>query len=824
MAGGRRHAFPGRDEQTAVEGQMAVRLTYPGVYVVEQASGVRTISGVSTSTALFVGMTERGPVGQPVALRTADQFDDRFGGSVTFGEMAVQVRQFFLNGGAEAYVIRPRTAGMEQAAITLQNEAGADVLRLRAREPGLAGSALRVVIDYDTPTPERTFNLEVFRRTEGPGGAVTISENEFYADLTMDDADPRHVGTVLANQSALVEPDDTAAIALTLTGPGFSQGGLILDGADDEVAATTLQGLLAEGRVLRVSVDGGTPVTVTLPDIPAPVGPASLADFLTAAETAINTALEADGQAGRVAVTLQAFGGGRSLRIASTAAERAGVTVTPAPTASGAGRLQLGAAAGGIELSSFSPLRPRPSGYVTTLSTAAGSADLGRIGAVAAADRAGVRDWSFTDGTTEGTGTGGVTFAGAGTRFREGAASDAGIGSLQNLAAHLTTLAASIGAPVAQGWSVRRIGLRLSFQPRGAAPNAGLAAAYSTGDGGGGGQNLGAAGAIADPAQARGPAAYSLGTAGLGAGQTDGLDGADGGIPELADYDAAFTVARREIDLFNLMLLPRGPGQTDAARALLWGAASAFCQQVRAFLLVDPPSEAGTGWGDVDAVREGIAALRLGMVTDHAAVYWPRLRGASRTGAIDPCGTVAGIMARTDTRRGVWKAPAGVEAATLGARGFEHAMSDPENGVINPQAVNALRQFASGGVVWGARTMAGFDNSGSEYNYVPVRRTALFLQESLYRGLQFAVFEPNDEPLWAQIRLAAGAFMHNLFRQGAFQGAKASDAYLVRCDETTTTQNDINLGRVNVLVGFAPLKPAEFVVLTVRQLAGQVQS
>ena len=181
-------------------------------------------------------------------------------------------------------------------------------------------------------------------------------------------------------------------------------------------------------------------------------------------------------------------------------------------------------------------------------------------------------------------------------------------------------------------------------------------------------------------------------------------------------------------------------------------------------------------------------------------------------------------MSRTDTRRGVWKAPAGLEASILGATGLEYLVSDVENGVTNPQAINTLRRFFSGAVVWGSRTMAGFDNSGeSDYNQIPVRRTALFIEESLYRGLQFAVFEPNDEPLWAQIRLAAGAFMQNLFRQGAFQGSKASDAYEVRCDASTTTQNDINLGRVNVIVAFAPLRPAEFVVLTVRQLAGQVQ-
>jgi phage tail sheath protein FI len=185
---------------------------------------------------------------------------------------------------------------------------------------------------------------------------------------------------------------------------------------------------------------------------------------------------------------------------------------------------------------------------------------------------------------------------------------------------------------------------------------------------------------------------------------------------------------------------------------------------------------------------------------------------------------VAGVMARTDGARGVWKAPAGLEATIRGVVGAERRISDPENGIINPRALNAIRVFPGGLVVWGARTLVGFDGSGNiDDKYVPVRRTMLFIEESLYRGLHFAVFEPNDEPLWAQIRLAAGSFMNGLFRQGAFAGSRSTDAYFVRCDETTTQPSDINLGIVNVIVGFAPLKPAEFVVLTVRQIAGQVQ-
>jgi phage tail sheath protein FI len=156
---------------------------------------------------------------------------------------------------------------------------------------------------------------------------------------------------------------------------------------------------------------------------------------------------------------------------------------------------------------------------------------------------------------------------------------------------------------------------------------------------------------------------------------------------------------------------------------------------------------------------------------------------------------------------------------------LDYVLSDQENGVLNPLGLNCLRTFpVYGSVSWGARTMEGADALASEWKYVPVRRLALFIEESLYRGTQFVVFEPNDEPLWAQIRLSVGTFMNNLFRQGAFQGSTPQEAYLVRCDSSTTTQADIDLGIVNIVVGFAPLKPAEFVIIQIQQLAGQSQS
>jgi phage tail sheath protein FI len=181
-------------------------------------------------------------------------------------------------------------------------------------------------------------------------------------------------------------------------------------------------------------------------------------------------------------------------------------------------------------------------------------------------------------------------------------------------------------------------------------------------------------------------------------------------------------------------------------------------------------------------------------------------------------------MARTDTDRGVWKAPAGLQATLTGVPDLAVRLSDDQNGQLNPLGINCLRAFpVVGRVVWGARTLAGADMLASDWKYVPVRRLALYLEESLYRGTQWVVFEPNDEPLWAQIRLSVGSFMHEQFRQGAFQGATPREAYFVKCDGETTTQADRDRGIVNILVGFAPLKPAEFVVIRLQQIAEQLE-
>ncbi len=313
-------------------------------------------------------------------------------------------------------------------------------------------------------------------------------------------------------------------------------------------------------------------------------------------------------------------------------------------------------------------------------------------------------------------------------------------------------------------------------------------------------------------------------------------DGEDGDDLETEDYCGDGTesgktglYALEKADLFNLLCIPppQRDGDTDPS---VYQAALSYCVKRRALLIVDPPLSWGASAAEVTSRPiSGLSALGLtGKDARNAALYFPRVKQPDpnldqQTQTFVPCGIIAGVMARTDAQRGVWKAPAGLDASLNGIQGLQANLTDAENGKLNPLGINCLRAFpVNGRVVWGARTLRGADQLADEYKYIPVRRMALFLEESLYRGTQWVVFEPNDEPLWAQIRLNIGAFMHNLFRQGAFQGKTPAEAYLVKCDKETTTQNDINLGIVNILVGFAPLKPAEFVIIKIQQLAGQI--
>ncbi len=276
---------------------------------------------------------------------------------------------------------------------------------------------------------------------------------------------------------------------------------------------------------------------------------------------------------------------------------------------------------------------------------------------------------------------------------------------------------------------------------------------------------------------------------------------------------------------FNLLCLPGSAFLSDGDLKTVTDAAASYAGSKRAFLIADMP----VALGSAAAGQTWLLSSNGPAPTPNAAVYFPSVRVADplapgRTRTMGASGMVAGIFARTDATRGTWKAPAGIDATMSGATPAVK-LNDADSGRLNPLAVNVLRSFAVvGDVVWGARTLFGADQRASEWKYVPVRRTALYIENSLFDGLKWVVFEPNDEPLWAQIRMNVGAFMQDLFRQSAFQGTTPKEAYVVKCDRTTTTQSDIDRGIVNILVGFAPLKPAEFVVIRIQQLAGQTQA
>jgi uncharacterized protein len=284
--------------------------------------------------------------------------------------------------------------------------------------------------------------------------------------------------------------------------------------------------------------------------------------------------------------------------------------------------------------------------------------------------------------------------------------------------------------------------------------------------------------------------------------------------------------ALAEVDLFNILCVPPDPGGDTAPE--VYRAAAEYCAARRAMLILDPPG----AWGE--ALRAGkvggIALGPLGAWPPHAArnavIYVPRVAvSAPEPGgptALPASGAVAGVWARTDAAAGVWRAPAGRDAALIRVALEPPPLTEPQLAALNRQGVNGLRALPEiGAVVWGARTLRGADSLADEYKYVPVRRTALFIEESVDRGTRWAAFEPNDERLWARLRLSVGIFLNDLFRQGAFQGATPRAAYFVKCDAETTTQADIHAGTVSIVVGFAPLKPAEFVVVKIGRLAGQ---
>jgi hypothetical protein len=658
---------------------MPVTTTYPGVYIEEVPSGVRTIVGVSTSVGAFIDFFSRGPLNKAVQIFNFGDFQREFGGFHKHSEASYAIQQFFLNGGMEAWVVRTARAGTyATASIILQNESGNPVLEVRAGrkvkdelvdDPGEWGNNLRIDIDYETTNPATRFNLTVSEAVSQDGRQVVV-QTETYRNLSMDSQDTDHAVEVVNDASKLIQLTRQSAESDTsLPVPSGSWS-----------ANATGATVVGDGDSFDVNYNSSSATATLRFDTP----PSTLEQVRRALQSAIR-------QADRDEPLL------------------AGATVKLIRLSDSDYRFQVLAGRTG---SDFDPEQ------------------------------------------------------------------------------------------------------RLAFSEVGGGTTA---------------ATLGLVTAFANVQQ------YSVGSTNNVGAQQGGTQGSDGTLPNdlpdatalrgVRDPDKSGIYALEDVDLFNILCIPRAAELNENDMRAVYGEAQLYCEERRAFLIVDIPSSTNT----LEEAREWLednASLRH----QNAAIYFPRPKipdplNNYRLRSVGPSGTIAGLYARTDSTRGVWKAPAGIEAALRNIPDLDYKLTDPENGQLNPLGLNCLRNFdIYGNVCWGSRTLVGADQQASEWKYIPVRRIALFIEESLYRGTKWVVFEPNDEPLWAQIRLNVGAFMHRLFRQGAFQGTTPREAYFVKCDKETTTQNDINLGIVNILVGFAPLKPAEFVIIKIQQIAGQIQA
>jgi len=781
---------------------MPVAPTYPGVYIEEIPSGVRTLTGVATSITAFIGYTARGPVNSPVHIFSFADFERAFDGLAVDSPVSYGVKQFFQNGGGEAYVVRV-AQGAAPARVSLLNNVtgGVAVLVVTAASEGTWGNNVQLDVDYDTVNPASLFNVTVTELVD-QGGRRVPGRTERFRNLSMNSFDASYAVDTINAGSELVRTARDAG-ALGALGAATSTSGTLTDADLNAVDATH--------KTVACNINGQGTFEFDL----APIAAGTLGNRLAALASAIAGAINAVRGAGSVTGSSDAGAGTVTITSTfSTPAERASVRFMAASQNSATAVLRLGTANGGTETDAVAPIRPVQTGTVggalglpgatfTPTGTASGAIDVQVIRGSATVATVTLHLWGTGSGTpplTAPTTVGGV------------------LAALQT-AVQSSTHAALAGAVAAL------IGRRLRVAPGPADPNVVFQFAAAGADTTADEINLIAADAAENMAR------YALGVGAATLAQAAPLLGSDGtppGVTEFQGNEANKTgfFALEDVDLFNILSLPEVAGFRDSEYRSVYMDAVAYCERRRAFLIIDLPATVDT----LPEAQAWLSGSGASLRTRNAAAYFPRLRAPdplmnSMVHDFAPSGALAGLYARTDAERGVWKAPAGTDALLSGAVGLTVALTDKENGVLNPLGLNSLRTFpVFGTVAWGARTMRGADQMADEYKYVPIRRLALFLEESLYRGTKWVVFEPNDEPLWAQIRLNLGAFMHTLFSQGAFQGKSPREAYFVKCDKETTTQNDIDLGRVNIIVGFAPLKPAEFVIIKIQQIAGQIQT
>jgi Bacteriophage tail sheath protein len=809
---------------------MAVQVSYPGVYIQEVPSGVHTITGVATSIAAFIGRASKGKMNKATRLLSLSDYVRAFGDPHPESDLANSVRLFFANGGTDCYVIRIANGGAP-ATLTLRSMDGQPALDVTAKAEGRWGDSVRLQVDYNTQNPDETFNLRVIHEEGG-----TAIATETFPNLSMNPASARFAPTFVTQSSELISIASNPALVPKLAPAnigasfaGFSMGrrslntlGPTLGHVDTLLGGLINAPLATRKSKFQISVNESTFVTVDLNPYTTGSSEGAIGVELT---SRINTALRDLSPVPTVAATIlnepaPATDIGRLLRITAANGDQTSVRVRSAASNDIAAALMLGVDQGGIEPTRYSNFRPAPSATFLAHGDLLTPGDLRNLNAIS-----NFQQNNLTGLTIDGTPVGPFslqTTSATNPWFMALPVLGSPNDNSDGIREKLKIIAAAINGTPGLAYFAEVWGYHLAIIAR-SGPFNQLPTLNTT---------PAAVPAFLTPLNdGRNGRQYTLGAVGGGPFSTAGAGGSDGVAPIESDYAGNPVLqtglrALDPVDLFNLLIIPGDIGVSEAMYLNVIGDASNYCASRRAFLLIDGPASWTSNARPV-VVQDTTKVdndVRKRVVKINSAVFYPRLQ-YSDNGLIKlmgPSGAIAGLMARIDSSRGVWKAAAGTEADLRGIVGLEVNLTDLENGVLNKVGVNCERMFPSGIVNWGARTLDGHDDFGSEWKYIPIRRLALFLEESLFRGTKWVVFEPNDEPLWASIRLNLNAFMMSLFRQGAFQGSTPDKAFYVKCDGETTTQNDRNLGIVNIEVGFAPLKPAEFVIIKIQQIAGDL--
>ncbi len=841
--------------------------TAPGVYIEELPSGVHTIAGVATSRTAFVGRARCGPVNEPTLVFSFDEFERRFGGLWVKSPMSQAVRHFFLNGGSEVLIVRAINGGVageraEKASLALPATLGSMTLRATAAARALSGfkrlSLTTQALDDDT------FKLTVAALARASNADVVLRSYEVDVDVTgniaqtLAGADPAPLVELVGDSTLSGAPDDGVTFS-TLAGAAHRA---TLRGYALTLQATDAARALVDFDHLALTVLASGENTFTL--------------SVEAKDAEDETLVDDDDAPFAYTVDLDLTGDVAALLAAAQTTQDDPVTLVALADAAPSVLPEDGSyATAGAEQR---VRMPAVGATWQVEATAAAVALPGFDHLALSVQLAGATTFVLR---VEAQDRDGLALSAQGSVYAYGVPLSLAGGMAEALAQAATPhapplrLVGLLGDPPALLPAAETVetepdggnhdallaltaDLELEARDEGAWGNALRASLRGAGTAAGFHltlQEQGADGRIeaeevfynltlgagdvrsiarvleseSELARLAGePPASIPDDTELPLAFTGGDDGSDPRITQDiqgSELDKTGLYALLKADLFNLLCIPLASWSTASpGEQALWQNAAVFCEKRRAVLIVDPPQE----WSSFAAAVSGASTFKPR--SRNAALYFPRILMPDplREGRLvdfAPGGAVAGVIARTDAQRGVWKAPAGTEASLLGVGDLHVALTDAQQGVLNQLGIDCLRRFpVFGTVVWGGRTLDGADLLASEWKYLPVRRLALYLEETLYRGSRWAVFEPNDEGLWAQLRLNIGSFMHRLFQQGAFQGSSARQAYFVRCDGDTTTQADIDRGIVNVIVGFAPLKPAEFVIIKIQQLAEQASA